>query len=222
MDWLGLGLGLLGSFSSHKAQRQEAIAQGRQMAEQATNAITTMNYAFQNYEQERRDAFESAVANLERIQLNSKGLQGSVDNAVSEELGDSKTGRLISRATHAETLRASLSEKDNYVRKSNEVDLNKEQQLVSTKAYTSGLHPPKLPSKTSMFLDMAQVGLNFYSQHRATEAFKQSHYGQTAKRNSRVVTYGKDPNAGRISVVRRDNVTYGQDPNAGRIKVVRR
>lgn len=175
--WFAIASQALSAINNYKQQKREAIAQGRQMQEQAKNAITTMNYAFQNYEQERRDAFDSAVANLERININARGLQGSVDNAVAEEMGDSKTGRLISRATHADALRAVLSEKDNYTRKSNEVDLNKEQQLISTKTYTAGLHPPKLPSKMSMLWNMASGVYGAYAKGQDVETFRKTHYG---------------------------------------------
>jgi len=179
MSWLGLGLQLLGTYNQWKSEREQAKAQGRQMAEQAKNAITTMNYAFQNYEEERRDAFETGLANLEKLQINSSGLIGSVENAVSEGMGDSKTGRLLSRATHAEALRTALSEKDTYTRRSNEIDLNKEQQLVYTKSYTAGLHPPKLPSKGELFFRLANAGFSWYSQMQNKQAFQQSHFGTT-------------------------------------------
>lgn len=176
MSWLGLGLQILGTYNQWESEREQAKAIGRQMAEQAKNAITTMNYAFQNYEEERRDAFDTALSNLEKLNINASGLQGSVDNAVSEDLGDSKTGRLLSRATHAEALRAALSEKDNFKRRSNEIDLNKEQQLVYTKSYTAGLHPPKMPSKGELIFRLANAGYQAYTQQQQVDAFRQSHY----------------------------------------------
>ena len=177
MSWLGLGLQLIGTYNQWKGEREQAKAQGRQMAEQAKNAILTMNYAFQNYEEERRDAFEPGLANLEKLEINSSGLIGSVENAVSEEMGDSKTGRLLNRATHAEKLRTALSEKDTYTRRSNEIDLNKEQQLQYTKSYTAGLHPPKLPSKGELLFRMANNGYQWYSQMKNIKAFQQAHFG---------------------------------------------
>lgn len=221
MSWLSLGLSLLGGFSQHKAEREEAKAVGRQMAEQATNAIRTMNFAFQNYEEERRDAFESALSNLEKLNINSSGLMGSVDNAVSEEMGDSNTGRLLSRATHAEALRTALSEKDNYRRKSNEIDLNKEQQLEYTKSYTAGLHPPKLPSRSELFFRLANTGLNAYTQYQNVQAFRQSHFG-THKYADSVVSYGEPTGSyAPIRVVKRSGVTIGDDPYPP-VRVVRR
>ncbi|WP_251454838.1 virion core protein, T7 gp14 family [Veillonella intestinalis] len=221
MSWLSLGLSLLGSYNSWKAEREEAKAVGRQMAEQATNAIRTMNFAFQNYEEERRDAFESALSNLEKLNINASGLTGSVDNAVSEEMGDSNTGRLLSRATHAEALRSALAEKDNYRRKSNEVDLNKEQQLEYTKSYTAGLHPPRLPSKGELFFRLANTGFNAYMQHKSVEAYRQSHFG-TNKYSNSVVSYGEPMgDYAPIRVVKRSGVTIGDDPYPP-VRVVRR
>lgn len=199
--WVGLALKALGTYGQWRAERQQAIAVGKQMAEQATNAIRSMNYAFQNYEQERKDAFDGAVANLEKMLINTRGLQGSVDNAVSEEMGDSNTGRLLSRSVHAESLRASLSEKMNYERKSNEVDLNKEQQLVYTKSYTSGLHPPKVPSTMNLLHRLFIGSVDYFQQQKQVEQFRKLHNyedqgtdQQWGNRNGYVNTFGNGIN----------------------------
>lgn len=173
MFWLGVAAKALGIYQGWKAEREQAKAVGRQMAEQATNAIRSMNYAFQNYEQERKDAFDAAVANLEKMQINARGLQGSVNNAVSEDMSDSVSGRLLSRSVHAEAMRAALSEKMNYTRKSNEIDLNKEQQLLYTKSYTAGLHPPSVPSAMNLFHRFAMGAVEMYGQQQNLEHFRQ-------------------------------------------------
>ena len=53
-----VGLQAAGMYMGQKATAKAAQAQ---MDAQAKAAITEMNYAFQNYEQERVDAFDSAV-----------------------------------------------------------------------------------------------------------------------------------------------------------------
>lgn len=178
MGWAGVAMQVLGAYGNWKAQRESAIAEGQAMAQQATNAIQSLNYSFMNYEIERRDSFDSAVADLTKNAMNSRVLIGGVENAVSEEMGDSNTGRLISRFTNAEGLRAQTSIKENYAKTSDEISLNKEQALLSAKQFIAGLHPPKLPSYAALALGMAGAGIQSWSQMQNAEAFKETHYRQ--------------------------------------------
>lgn len=178
MGWAGVAMQVLGAYGNWKAQRESAIAEGQAMAQQATNAIQSLNYSFMNYEIERRDSFDSAIADLTKNAMSSRVLVGGVENAVSEEMGDSNTGRLINRSANAEGLRAQTSIKENYAKTSDEISLNKEQALLSTKQYIAGLHPPKLPSYAALALGMAGAGIQSWSQMQNTEAFKETHYHQ--------------------------------------------
>ena len=178
MGWAGVAMQVLGAYGNWKAQRESAIAEGQAMAQQATNAIQSLNYSFMNYEIERRDSFDSAVADITKNAMSSRVLVGGVENAVSEEMGDSNTGRLINRSANAEGLRAQTSIKENYNKTSNEIDLNKEQALLSTQQFIAGLHPPKLPSYAALALGMAGAGIQSWSQMQNAEAFKETHYHQ--------------------------------------------
>lgn len=169
--FIQMGLNMLGAVFQNKARERQAIAEGKAMRAQAYSAIKSMNYAFQNYEHERRDAFDSAVASLSKITMQGRGLQGGVDSAVAEEYGDGgNTGRLLQRSTHADTLRALTGIKDNYVRQSDEIDLNKEAKLMETKDFTSNLHPPKAPSILSNMLNVGLAGLQGYMQFKGAQA----------------------------------------------------
>lgn len=178
MGWAGVAMQVLGAYGNWNAQRENAIAEGKAMAQQATNAIQSLNYSFMNYEIERKDSFDSAVADLTKNAISSRVLVGGVENAVSEEMGDSNTGRLISRSTNAEGLRAQTSIKENYDKTSDEISLNKEQALLSTKQFIAGLHPPKLPSYAALALGMAGAGIQSWSQMQNADAFKETHYSQ--------------------------------------------
>ena len=178
MGWAGVAMQVLGAYGNWKAQRESAIAEGQAMAQQATNAIKSLNYSFMNYEIERKDSFESAVADLTKNAISSRVLVGGVENAVREEMGDSNTGRLINRSANAEGLRAQTSIKENYAKTSDEISLNKEQALLSTKQFIAGLHPPKLPSYAALALGMAGAGIQSWSQMQNAEAFKETHYHQ--------------------------------------------
>lgn len=171
--WATAALQAFSVISGYRAQRQQAIAQGKAMQAQARSAIKSMNYAFQNYEGERKDAFDTAVDNLSRITEATRGLTSGVDAARYEEMDGGNTGRLLSRSTHREALQAITNEKDQYDRRSNEIDLNKETKLLQTKEFTENLHPPQIPSLTKgLLLPLATTALGVYAQENDKNAFQ--------------------------------------------------
>lgn len=177
-----LGLKVLGNIFDYKAQRDQAKAQGEAMRQQAINAIRTMNYAFMNFEEERRDSFEESVGTLMKNTLNARSIESSVRSAVGESSADSRTGRLLTRSTHADTLRNASQIQDNYRRKSNEIDLNKEQQMINTRSYIEGLHPPQMPSRMGLLFNIASTVLQDYTKNQELSANK---YASTGKSENR-------------------------------------
>lgn len=142
-----------GNYLGQKAQYEQAQAQ---IDAQGKAAITKMNYAFQNYEQERMDAFDNAVAEITKVRQNAQQLNSGVKAAVAEN-ASGRTANLIVRAVEGDTARAVGSVKDNYLRKSNEIDLNKEATLKSTADYIKNLNAsaPKMPSRFANFMTSA-------------------------------------------------------------------
>ena len=142
-----------GNYLGQKAQYEQAQAQ---IDAQGKAAITKMNYAFQNYEQERIDAFDNAVAEITKVRQNAQQLNSGVKAAVAEN-ASGRTANLIVRAVEGDTARAVGSVKDNYLRKSNEIDLNKEATLKSTADYIKNLNAsaPKMPSRFANFMTSA-------------------------------------------------------------------
>ena len=109
--------------------------------------VQSMNYNLQNLEQERRDIFEATVQELERTQLQGRRLSSSVNTAVNEGLsGGGRTASLLMRSSEADTNRAVQSVKDNYRKRSNEIDLNKEAALLNTKAQIRSIREVQKPS----------------------------------------------------------------------------
>lgn len=141
-------------------QRATAKAAQAQIDAQAKSAITEMNYAFQNYEMERTDAFDTAVAEISKIRQNSMQLNSGVKAAVNESMSG-RTANLLVRSVEGDTARAVASVKDNYQRKSNEIDLNKETTLKSTKSYIDSLNAsaPKMPSALSNIIGIGATVL---------------------------------------------------------------
>ena len=128
-------------------QNKALEAQGRANAATARSMVSSMNRTFMNYEQQRRDIFEATVEEVEQTQLQSRRLTSSVAAAVAEGLqGGGRTADLLVRSGEADKNRAVTSVKDNYRRKSNEIDLNKEATLLNTKAQISSIREVHKPS----------------------------------------------------------------------------
>ena len=150
---VGTALEIGGNYLGQRAAYKQAQAQ---IDAQAKAAITQMNYAFQNYEQERTDAFDGAVSEIMQTRANAQQLNSAVKAAVAEN-ASGRTAGLLLRTTEGDTARAISSIKDNYARKSNEVDLNKEATYKSTRDYISNLNAsaPKMPSRFANFMTSA-------------------------------------------------------------------
>lgn len=152
------------TLSSYLGQKSTARSAQEMMNAQAKAAIREMNYNISNLEQERTDAFDHAVADISNVRLNSLQLNSGVKAAVNETMSG-RTANLIVRATEGDTARAVASIQDNYDRKSNEVDLNRERAMLSTEAYLQNLNnsAPKMPSRLANFMSFAGTALNAWA-----------------------------------------------------------
>lgn len=150
-----------GSYLGQKVQYKQAQAQ---MDAQAKAAITQMNYAYQNYEQERTDAFDAAVAEITKTRQNALQLNSAVKAAVNEN-ASGRTANMIVRSVEGDTARAVGSVKDNYARKSNEIDLNEDATFKSTASYIDNLNAsaPKMPGRFANFVGTAATVLQNYT-----------------------------------------------------------
>lgn len=171
------GLSIAGAVSQQYSAEATARAQGEAAKQQAQNVIKGMNFSFQNYEAERQDAFDQAVQEIQKVRLNAMQLNAGVQAAVNEDYaGGGRTADLIVRAAKGDEARAVSSVKDNYARKSNEVDLNKETTLINAKAQVAGIKPPSMPSRLGMLLNIGSSvigGVTDYKNTKATKREKQ-------------------------------------------------
>ena len=135
------------------------------MDAQASAAIRELNYSWQNYEAERTDAFDAAVQEIENTRINALGLNSAVKGAVIENMSGNNTARLLVRNAEGDTARAVASIQDNYGRKSNEIDLNKDYKRISTEDYLKNLNAsaPKSPTRFQNFVSTAASGLSWYT-----------------------------------------------------------
>ena len=158
---LGFGLETVGNYMG---QRSSAAAAQEAMDAQASAAIRELNYSWQNYEAERTDAFDAAVQEIENTRINALGLNSAVKGAVIENLSGN-TANLLIRNAEGDTARAVASIQDNYGRKSNEIDLNKDYKRISTQDYLKNLNAsaPRSPSRFANFVSTAASGLSWYT-----------------------------------------------------------
>ena len=175
---LDVGLQVAGNYMGQRATAKAAQAQ---MNQQAQTAFTKMNYAFQDYEIERVDAFDDAVAELDKVSHNAMRVNSGVEAAVNETMSG-RTAKMLVRNVEGDTARTKASIKDNFARKSTEIDLNKERSLLSTKDYINNLNAsaPKMPSRFSNAISTAGIVLNSYTQ---TQNQRQSVKNTGAKYN---------------------------------------
>lgn len=153
---MGVALSITSFLTSTYANNQALIAQGRANQQTARNYLKTMNYSFQNLEQERLDTFESTVSDLEKTKLQGNRMEGMVNAAVNESLeGGGRTADLLKRGASADTARATGSIKDNYRKKMNEIDLNKEASLLNAVSGIKSIQDVQKPSLLGTLVGLA-------------------------------------------------------------------
>ena len=153
---MGVALAVTSALFGAYSQNQALIEQGKVNQQNARNYVTTMNYSFQNLEQQRHDIFEATVDELEKDRLQGHRLEAQVAAAVNEGLeGGGRTADLLKRAAQADTNRATAQVKANYQKQSNEIDLNKESALNQAKMGIASIQDVKKPSVLGTMLGVA-------------------------------------------------------------------
>lgn len=134
---------------------------------QANDAIYQMNGSLVNYEQERQDAYDEAVTSIMKTQQNALQLNSQVQAAVNEDMaGGGRTADQIMRSTAGDTARNVASIQDNYLRKSNEIDLNKLTTLKSTQRTVASYKEAAKPNKKADILSLMGAGLQAYDAYQ--------------------------------------------------------
>lgn len=158
---MGVTGAIIGSLMSVANQNKALAAQSRANAQTARSYIHSMNYNLQGLEQQRRDAFEAAIQELEKTKLQGNRQEAGVVAAVNEGIaGGGRTARLLVRSAEADTNRAVSSVKSNYRKKSNEIDLNREAALFNGKQAVASVPQIEAPSFLSTVL---QLGTAYYN-----------------------------------------------------------
>lgn len=137
MGAVGAGLSIVGQVMDYNDKMDTANAQ-------RTQAVTQMNFNFQNYEMERQDAFDAAVNEISQTRMKANNSISTVQTVIGEQMGEGRTSQLLMRNAKSKEAMAVADLKDNFTSKSNEIDLNKESTLRSVQSYVKQIKDPSL------------------------------------------------------------------------------
>lgn len=175
-----------GAYAGQKGAEASARMQGELAKQQAENEIKMMNFDFQNMEMERKDAFMGAVEEITQIRKQALQLGGSVESAIAEDGMSGRTANMIRRSVAGKEAQAVASVQSNYADKSNAIDLNKEYRLESGKATVAGIKAPPMPSRLSMYLNIASAGMGSYNRSQEVQTSWESKTGTYDKNGWKV------------------------------------
>ena len=168
----GLVMGVGSAIMNQVAAEKQVKAQQQAILAQAQGYIQSMNYGFQNFELERQDALDQTISELAATQLEGQSLSQQVAAILGDQEKTGRTANLIQRNADAQSLRQIESIKDNYARKSNEIDLNKETTLLNTQNALQGLQRsmPSAPSRLGMLMDIGMSVINYSDSLKALKS----------------------------------------------------
>ena len=154
----------LAAISKQKARKKELQEQMDANNQTARGLLQSMNYTFQNYETQRRAAFAAQIDAMTKDRMNAHRQEASVKAAVNEELaGGGRTANLINRSVRADESRVASQAQANYQTKMNELDLNKEAALISTRNTINSIPSVETPSYFTQAMEMFSDYLNTYN-----------------------------------------------------------
>lgn len=172
--WLYYGLQALQFLSSMKAQKRQEKAQIEANKKTAQGYIQKMNYTFQNAEIQRQSAFASAVDQLTKTRLQANRQESAVLAAVSEDFqGGGRTADMVARSIRNDTARASRSILNNMEVTNNEIDINKEAALISTKNAIDSIPAVQKKSNMSYLVDAGFAYINAKEKMDVLSSLKQ-------------------------------------------------
>ena len=164
MCTVAMGIAALSAVSKQKARKKELQAQIDANNQTARGLLQSMNYTFQNYETQRRAAFAAQIDAMTKDRMNAHRQEASVKAAVNEEMaGGGRTANLINRSVRADESRVASQAQANYQTKMNEIDLNKEAALISTRNAINSIPSVETPSYFTQAMEMFSDYLNTYN-----------------------------------------------------------
>lgn len=212
---LSYGVSALSSLAKQKASRAEIQNQIDANNRTARGLLQSMNYTFQNYEMQRRAAFAAQIDALTKDRMNAHRQEASVKAAVNEELtGGGRTANLINRSIRADESRVASASQANYQTKMNEIDLNKEAALISTRNAINSIPSVETPSYLTQGMEMFSDFMQTYNTLQGIKSMRkkagvEGGHGKTLNRNTGYITpVNLDP------YIRNEEVVQGVDLDA--------
>lgn len=151
----------LNFLSGVRSNRRAENAQIEANKKTARGYMQQMNYSFQNMEIQRQSLFASAVDDLTKTRIQANKQVASVLASVGEDNpGGGRTADALVRSVKGMKGRALDSIVSNYKIKSNELDLNKEATLISTKNAIDSIPAVTRKSWGSYLMDAANTYLS--------------------------------------------------------------
>lgn len=187
---LSYGISALSSLSNQKASRAEIQNQIDANNQTARGLLQSMNYTFQNYETQRRAAFAAQIDAMTKDRMNAHRQEASVKAAVNEELaGGGRTANLINRSVRADESRVASQAQANYQNKMNEIDLNKEAALISTRNAINSIPSVETPSYLTQGVEMFSDFMQTYNTLQGIKSMRkkagvEGGHGKTLDRNT--------------------------------------
>lgn len=149
------GLNFLSGVFSNRAAENAQIEANKKTAR---GYLQQMNYSFQNMEIQRQSLFASAVDDLTKTRMQANRQVSSVLASIGEDnSGGGRTAEALVRSVKGLKGRALDSIVANYKIKSNEIDLNKEATLISTKNAIDSIPAVTRKSLGSYLMDAANT-----------------------------------------------------------------
>lgn len=187
---LSYGISALSTLSKQKASRAEIQNQIDANNRTARGLLQSMNYTFQNYETQRRAAFAAQVDAMTKDRMNAHRQEASVKATVNEELaGGGRTANLINRNIRADESRVASASQANYQSKMNEIDLNKEATLISTRNAINSIPSVETPSYLTQGMEMFSDFMKTYTTLQGIKSMRkkagvEGGHGKTLDRNT--------------------------------------
>ena len=187
---LSYGISALSSVSKQKARSAEIQNQIDANNQTARGLLQSMNYTFQNYEEQRRAAFAAQIDAMTKDRMNAHRQEASVKAAVNEEMaGGGRTANLINRSVRADESRVASQAQANYQNKMNEIDLNKEAALISTRNAINSIPSVETPSYLTQGMEMFSDFMQTYNTLQGIKSMRkkagvEGGHGKTLDRNT--------------------------------------
>lgn len=156
----GMGMKAYGVYSGWKAQ-------DAYVAQQRKDVIAEINQQIQNSNEERQDAYDAAVTEMMKAEMNALQLNSQTEAAVNEDYaGGGRTADAIMRRSVADNARYNASIKENYQRKLNEILLNREATIKSGYNKAKSIKGTTRKSRFADILGLAGEGLSAYNTYQ--------------------------------------------------------